>query len=178
MAPFRIVMRASLSLAAGALHQPKLAALGKIGSTWQGAYFVHRGLVMPDELAGLIEPRFVAEGLELLAQDPSPSLNENSEVAIVGSLESTRYLQNQLLRDSDWASMAHSLELRTPFVDWPLLNKLAPLVDHFQGGNGKRILAASAARPLPESIVNHRKTGFGLPLASGSTRWTFMRPKR
>ena len=36
--------------------------------------------------------------------------------AQVALLESTRYLRNQLLRDSDWASMAHSVELRTPLV--------------------------------------------------------------
>jgi hypothetical protein len=35
----------------------------------------------------------------------------------VHHLETALYLRNQLLRDSDWASMASSLELRVPFVD-------------------------------------------------------------
>ena len=38
-----------------------------------------------------------------------------------GQIESTTYLRNQLLRDSDWASMDHSVELRTPLADaYPL----------------------------------------------------------
>ena len=36
-------------------------------------------------------------------------------------MESQIYLRNQLLRDSDWASMYHSIELRTPLVDFFLL---------------------------------------------------------
>ena len=34
-------------------------------------------------------------------------------------------MRNQLLRDSDWAAMAHSLEVRMPFVDKMLFDQLA-----------------------------------------------------
>ena len=37
-------------------------------------------------------------------------------------------LCNQLFRDSDWASMAHSLELRTSLVDIELIKELAPVL--------------------------------------------------
>jgi asparagine synthase (glutamine-hydrolysing) len=40
-------------------------------------------------------------------------------------LESAMYLRNQLLRDADWAGMAHGLEIRTPLVDSTLLRSLA-----------------------------------------------------
>jgi asparagine synthase (glutamine-hydrolysing) len=164
VAPLRQIGKLSFAVAAAALKQPKLAAVGTLGATWQGAYLAHRGLVMPHELAALIGPQLAAEGLAILARDPTPRLNKCQDASAVAALESTRYLQNQLLRDSDWASMAHSLELRTPFVDWALLNRLAPLVSAFGAGKGKRILASSPARPLPESIVTHSKTGFGLPI--------------
>ena len=82
----------------------------------------------------------------------------------VGLLESTLYMRNQLLRDSDWASMAHSLELRTPLVDVTLLAKLAPYVPAFTGGVGKTILAQAPDQPLPKSIINRPKTGFELPM--------------
>ena len=39
----------------------------------------------------------------------------------VAVLESSLYMRNQLLRDTDWASMAHSLEVRVPLVDVKLL---------------------------------------------------------
>ncbi|MDE3217944.1 MAG: hypothetical protein KGO23_01070, partial [Nitrospirota bacterium] len=46
----------------------------------------------------------------------------------VATLEASLYMRNQLLRDTDWASMAHSLEVRIPLVDAILLNKLAPAI--------------------------------------------------
>jgi len=36
-------------------------------------------------------------------------------------LEATLYMRNQLLRDADWTSMAHSIELRVPLVDIEVL---------------------------------------------------------
>ena len=36
-------------------------------------------------------------------------------------------LRNQLLRDSDWAGMAHALEIRVPMLDLSLLRSLVPL---------------------------------------------------
>ena len=48
-------------------------------------------------------------------------------------LESSLYMRNQLLRDTDWASMAHSLEVRVPLVDSKLLSQFArspPEMDH------------------------------------------------
>ncbi len=164
LAPLGRLGKMSFAVAAAALKQPKLATVGALGGTWQGAYLAHRGLVMPHELAALIGPQQAAEGLAILAGEPAPRLNPCDDAAAVAALESTHYLQNQLLRDSDWASMAHSLELRTPFVDWALLNRLAPFVRSFMSGKGKQVMAAAPARALPPSIVGHSKTGFGLPI--------------
>ncbi len=174
--PLGALARLSLSLAADALRRPKLAALGTLGGDWHGAYFVHRGVVMPNELAALMGAKPAADALEQLAQDVPPALNARCDAAAVAALESTRYLQNQLLRDSDWASMAHSLELRTPFVDWALLNRLAPFIGSFKDGKGKRILASAPARPLPEAIVSHSKTGFGLPIGEWLSQLNFQAP--
>ena len=68
--------------------------------------------------------------------------------AAVGLLESTHYLRNQLLRDSDWASMGHSLELRTPLVDAQLLSTLGPYVGGFKRGAGKVMLAQRARKTV------------------------------
>jgi asparagine synthase (glutamine-hydrolysing) len=75
-------------------------------------------------------------------------------------------LRNQLLRDSDWASMAHSLELRTPLVDATLLHALRPYHTGFADGVGKRMLGRSPKIPLPEQIINRPKTGFGVPMTA------------
>jgi asparagine synthase (glutamine-hydrolysing) len=81
----------------------------------------------------------------------------------VAALESSLYLRNQLLRDMDWASMAHSLEVRVPLVDAHLLRKIAPaLVTRRE--RGKQILALAARPPLPDEVRLRRKTGFTLPI--------------
>ncbi len=46
----------------------------------------------------------------------------------VSALEMQWYMKNQLLRDTDWASMAHSLEVRVPLVDIHLLQALGSLL--------------------------------------------------
>ena len=79
-------------------------------------------------------------------------------------MESTQYMRNQLLRDSDWASMAHSLEVRTPLVDWTLLRALAPDVACGPERVSKARLAASARPALPDAILNRPKTGFSVPV--------------
>ena len=48
-------------------------------------------------------------------------------------------MSNQLLRDSDWASMYHSVELRTPLVDSQLLHDVAPHTKYFSNSMGKKI---------------------------------------
>ena len=43
-------------------------------------------------------------------------------------MESCLYLRNMLLRDSDWAGMAHSIEIRVPFVDTDFFRAMAPFI--------------------------------------------------
>ena len=55
-------------------------------------------------------------------------LSKDSYLALA-ELEAKLYLRNQLLRDSDWASMSHGVELRTPFVNFHLLNSLKKIIN-------------------------------------------------
>jgi asparagine synthase (glutamine-hydrolysing) len=89
------------------------------------------------------------------------SNNPHLELA---QLESMSYLRNQLLRDSDWASMAHSVELRTPFVDFTLLDNLKDVLIFFKDFRNKVLLSNSTSKPLPKSIANRKKTGFAIPV--------------
>jgi asparagine synthase (glutamine-hydrolysing) len=100
---------------------------------------------------------WITELSEPLPQDPKNAL------ALV---ESVTYLRNQLLRDSDWASMAHSVELRTPLVDAWLLRQLRPVVRAFGDFPDKRLLAQAPAFLLPGSVIARRKTGFSIPVQS------------
>jgi asparagine synthase (glutamine-hydrolysing) len=91
---------------------------------------------------------------------PTPA----APIARVATLEASNYMKNQLLRDADWAGMAHSIEVRTPLVDIELLRKLAPLTPLFGQGAGKRALAQAPRMPLPQPIAARAKTGFTVPL--------------
>ena len=65
-----------------------------------------------------MDPDLAREGLDELASlrpvassiEPDPG----SDNGRVSALEMSNYMRNQLLRDSDWAGMAHSIEIRVP----------------------------------------------------------------
>ncbi len=158
-----------LGLAERAGVSPKLAGLAELGGTFGGAYFLARGLFMPWELPSLVGDELAREGLRQLdprrhcdaSLDPDPG----QAFARVAALEAIHYMRNQLLRDSDWASMAHSLEVRVPLVDYTLLRQVAPHVARLPHGAGKRLMARAPKMQLPSELVERPKTGFGLPLA-------------
>jgi asparagine synthase (glutamine-hydrolysing) len=78
----------------------------------------------------------------------------------------TRYFKDQILTKVDRASMAHSLEVRSPFCDIDLVNFLAslPFKELFKG-KGKLPLRRWARNRLPKTILERKKKGFGMPIA-------------
>ncbi len=88
------------------------------------------------------------------------------------------YTLNQLLRDIDATSMAHSLEVRVPFLDVGLLDLALSLPEEARLGNPdlsaepgsycalgtKRILVDIARRLVPVNLGGRAKRGFSLPL--------------
>jgi asparagine synthase (glutamine-hydrolysing) len=72
-------------------------------------------------------------------------------------------MRNQLLRDADWAGMAHGIEIRVPLVDVTLLKSLAPVITNLAPAAGKAALARAPFMPLPEAVVSRAKTGFSVP---------------
>lgn len=145
---------------------PKAAGVIELGGTWGGAYLLRRGLFMPWELPDVLGPDLARAGWEAL--QPLARLDETARGIApdrlrVTALESAHYMRSQLLRDSDWASMAHSLELRTPLVDWTLLNRLAPVLAAHPHV-GKDTLARAARPQLPAAILDRPKTGFTTPV--------------
>jgi asparagine synthase (glutamine-hydrolysing) len=83
----------------------------------------------------------------------------------VSYLESHWYMRNTLLRDSDFMSMAHGLELRVPFLDRALVEACfrIPGKRKLQGSSPKSLLLASLGVELPGEIVKRPKRGFTFP---------------
>jgi asparagine synthase (glutamine-hydrolysing) len=78
-------------------------------------------------------------------------------------LETSFYMANQLLRDSDVFSMAHSLELRVPFVDHKLYEAVVPYLDDAYDKNFPKKMLVEAVGDLPDEIVHRPKMGFTFP---------------
>ena len=146
--------------------QPKIAGIPRYIGSLEGMYFLERSLFLSSELPNLMGLEEAKEGLERLGGEPPgmKKIKSRDDISTIAALESRHYLRNQLLKDTDWASMSHSLELRTPLVDIVLLNKLGPFVSSFKNGTGKKMLSNSAINPLPDSIRNKPKSGFDAPM--------------
>ncbi len=146
---------------------PKALGVLEYSDSWAGTYLLRRGLFLPHELPRVIDPDIAREGLRRLKPlhrvashlKPDPK-SDNARVCV---LESAQYMRNQLLRDADWAGMAHSVEIRVPLVDSALLRTLAPVIPVLAPGDGKVAVARVPAVPLPEETVMRAKTGFGVP---------------
>jgi asparagine synthase (glutamine-hydrolysing) len=148
------------------ITSPKYAGLFEYGGSYGGAYLLRRGVFMPWELPGVLDPDMVREGwaeLQAIERLDQTSADISTNHHKVSALEMCWYMRNQLLRDTDWASMAFSLEIRVPFLDLDLLRIVAPLLGR-QGSPDKKAVAVSVATGLPEQIFNRRKTGFSVPV--------------
>jgi len=76
------------------------------------------------------------------------------------------YLPNDLLVKVDIASMANSLEARSPFLDHKVIEFAASLPENIkqQGKDTKSLLKKVAARLVPKEVIYRPKMGFGVPL--------------
>jgi asparagine synthase (glutamine-hydrolysing) len=82
----------------------------------------------------------------------------------VSFFETSGYMRNTLLRDSDVFSMAHSLELRVPFVDREVAKAAMEFPDSEKlGGVSKPILVRTMQDILPAELLARPKQGFTLP---------------
>ncbi len=111
--------------------------------------------------------------------------HDETPVGLSCLLDTQVFMRQQLLRDSDAASMAHSLELRVPLADIKLAEFARSCQDSYRlssdGGSSdryaesgsKRVLIAALRDVLPPTIANRKKKGFSLPFdvwMNGSVR--------
>ena len=100
----------------------------------------------------------IEKNFKFIFEKDAPLLNR------VSSAEIESYMQHVLLRDSDQMSMAHSLEIRLPFLD----HKVVELATHLSTNlknptSSKKFLTETFTDLLPHEVVNRKKMGFTLP---------------
>ncbi len=133
------------------------------------AHFTWNGTWLPDEAARLLQPA----GLRRQAQDalktmaarhalpPRPSL------AALQTADVMDYLPNDILAKGDRMSMAHGLELRSPFLDPDLAEfalQLPAALKAGRTGPSKRILRELAKRECGAEVSRAPKQGFSIPV--------------
>jgi asparagine synthase (glutamine-hydrolysing) len=150
------------------LHQygysPQLRRVGGFLAqrpTSASAYWAMRGIFTPLEASALVQ-KYCGEAVEvddasLIAVPPQPTFEDE-----VSYLELTRYMRNQLLRDSDVMSMAWSLELRVPFVDGKFVTTISRIPAALRLAPGKELLLR-AVPEIPDWVKNRPKRGFVFP---------------
>jgi asparagine synthase (glutamine-hydrolysing) len=137
------------------------------------AYF-HSVSILSDEM----RPRLYSNGFKAelggynaveVFRRHAASAGTDDALGLIQYLDLKTYLVGDINTKVDRASMAHSLEVREPLMDHPLVEWLATLPSSFklQGGEAKRLLKKAMAPHLPHEVLYRRKMGFAVPLA----RW-------
>lgn len=127
---------------------------------------VSRQLFSVDEVEALISDHsdlLAASRINLTVFDGA--LPDNDPVNAVSLCELRGYMANTLLRDTDCMSMAHSLEVRVPFLDADVVRFVLRLPGSWKmnGGRQKPLLQDALGELLPAEVMNRPKMGFTLP---------------
>ena len=137
----------------------------------ENSYLLFRGLFAPrqiQKLLGMSERELSA----FIPQPPISNLRPPTSSSLLNSFtlfEFGHYLQNQLLKDADGMGMAHSIEIRVPFLDHRLVEYMTaiPAGAKLNGGINKPILVKALGWRLAKEIWNRPKMGFTFPFG----RW-------
>ena len=127
----------------------------------------------PDQRRSLWRPELWQETLAHNAEELLIALYDELP-GTAGRLDRTlfsdvnTYLSGDLLVKADRMSMAVSLEGRSPFLDYHLVEWAARLPESWKmhGRLGKHLLKRAFAGYLPDEVLRHRKQGFGIPLST------------
>ena len=130
-----------------------------------GRYLFLRGQFIPSEVAEYLGA-YETEVWRILEEQPhAPSIDHLTPKNQASWLETNMYMQNQLLRDADAMSMAHGVEIRTPFLDHEFYKLSLQICSatKYNGAFQKQLLIDSFKDILPEHVWNRPKMGFAFP---------------
>ncbi|TKC08194.1 asparagine synthase (glutamine-hydrolyzing) [Pedobacter polaris] len=130
-----------------------------------GEYLCLRGVYTPDIIARLldIDLKTVIDCLQNIPLDDSIRYLNDEERA--SWFEINMYMQNQLLKDTDFMSMSHGVEVRVPFLDVNFINLVTSIHPAIKFGEHqkKRLLIEAYKKELPIETWNRSKMGFTFP---------------
>ena len=147
----------------GSVRNQKFLQLAGGHGSAEEVYQVTRQLFATDSLTRITRTK---NGFQTRVRDGISV--DRDVVNEISRLELQGYMANTLLRDTDAMSMAHSLEVRVPFVDVDVVDYVLSLpgewkVDQSRPAVPKPLLADAVADLLPRDFLAWRKMGFTLP---------------
>jgi asparagine synthase (glutamine-hydrolysing) len=168
LGPARPVLAAAVAAVPSQRSAKLKESLGQQPSI-RSAYLAVRGLLSRQEAADLLTPGPLLDAVRSF--DAAAALGAlaselpGDPVAATGALEIRGYMHNQLLRDTDVMSMAHSLEVRVPFLDHPFVEFAMGLPRRLKanGHPPKWLLLKALGDRLPPQAAQ-QKRGFTFPL--------------
>jgi asparagine synthase (glutamine-hydrolysing) len=146
----------------------RTAWLGRASSNGR-MYLTMRGFFAPGQAARLLDAD--QKEMDLAYEEHFGALDAGGSLSATGVnyVEMKRYLHDQLLRDTDVFSMAHSIEARVPYLDHVLVEKLwrtAP-ESKLHGAFNKPLLVDAIGQDAVREAAARPKLGFTFPMA----RW-------
>lgn len=174
VAPFPLSMRLKLghmidNLANRRMIASKVSQILESGGTILSFYLILRQLFSPKARKFLIEKSYeenLVNGLPLeVAESLSSEMKQVDTFSKISLLEMRLYLANMLLRDGDFMSMAHGLEVRVPFLDHKLVEFVFNVSAKIKMQNNlpKPLLVNAMRDLLPKEIYLRPKMGFTFP---------------
>ena len=157
-------LRKSVSLALRSISsnrstRKKAELIGLPKANLASAFPLVRNVWSAGELIPRTKKHFEIENnFNFIFEKNAPLLNR------VSAAEIESYMQHVLLRDSDQMSMAHSLEIRVPFLDHTVVELATHLSNDLKNPTSpKKFLTETFSDILPHEVVNRKKMGFTLP---------------
>jgi len=165
-APKRLLLNAAGRVGLRDPANPKVRRLVMRGGPRdaRGLTVLQREVFNPREIAGLVGSDQVCDRVPAGAGDQAAT-----SIQAWSRAERELYMESMLLPDVDAFSMAHSVELRVPFVDTHFFAAADKLKQRLDRRSSKLRLAAALADPWLESIARRRKATFSLPIKTYMT---------
>lgn len=129
-----------------------------------GHYLFNRGFFTPGQVAQILDISVTSVQAAIDKVLLPEFVNTLALQEQVSFTETNLYMQNQLLRDTDYMSMWHSVEVRVPFLDKEFMavcNAIHPSIKY--KGIPKHLLIKAFSNILPDAIWNRPKQGFLFP---------------
>lgn len=131
-----------------------------------GEYLFLRGFFSPSAIAKILQIPKKDIDLLLMNFPLDNSIEKLKDGERASWMETNLFMKNQLLKDTDFMSMAHGIEVRVPFLDQDLLKVIDQISSQlkFKTKYPKGLLIDAFKDILPEAIWNRPKMGFTFPL--------------